>query len=60
MSAEDVASETLKAARRGKYVIIPGFEGKFLYRLMGILGDFTFSIIDWMINSAKKKMKNNP
>ena len=60
MSAEDVASETLKAARRGKYVIIPGFEGKFLYRLMGILGDFTFSIIDWMINSAKKKMNNNP
>lgn len=58
MSAEDVASETLKAARKGQYVIIPGFEGKFLYRLMGILGNLTFTVIDWLIQKAKKK-KNN-
>ncbi len=58
MSAEAVASETLKAARKGKYGIIPGFEGKFLYRLMGILGNFTFTVIDWLILKAKKK-KNN-
>ena len=59
MSAEDVASETLKAARKGKYVIIPGFEGKFLYRLMGILGNFTFPVIDWLIQKARNKMKSN-
>jgi 3-dehydrosphinganine reductase len=59
MSAEDVASQTLKAAQKGKYVIIPGLEGKFLYRLMGIMGDFTFTVIDWLVNNAKRKMKNH-
>jgi hypothetical protein len=40
-------------------VIIPGLEGKFLYRLMGIMGDFTFTVIDWLVNNAKRKMKNH-
>ncbi|HCU57932.1 MAG TPA: short-chain dehydrogenase [Anaerolineaceae bacterium] len=58
MSAEDVASETLRAARKGKYLIIPGFGGKFLYKLMGIMGNFTFTVIDWLIQKAKKKMNS--
>ncbi len=56
MSAEEVARETLRAARKGKYLIIPGFGGKFLYKLMGIMGNFTFTVIDWLIQKAKKKM----
>ena len=59
MSAEDVASDTLKAARKGKYVINPGLGGKFFYFLMGVLGNLTFTVIDWMIQKAKRKMKNN-
>lgn len=57
MSADDVADEILKAARKGKYVINPGFGGKFFYFLMGLLGNLTFTVIDMMVNSAKKKMR---
>ena len=59
MSAEDVASETLKAARKGKYIINPGFGGKFFYFLMGILGNLTFTVVDWMVGNAKKKMSKS-
>ncbi|HEY3343987.1 MAG TPA: SDR family oxidoreductase [Anaerolineaceae bacterium] len=55
MSADAVALAILKGAARGRYTIIPGFEGKFFYRLTGIVGDLTYPIMDWMISDALKK-----
>jgi 3-dehydrosphinganine reductase len=55
MSADAVANAILKGVARGKYTIIPGFEGKLFYRLTGIVGDLTYPIMDWMISDALKK-----
>ena len=55
LSAEKVAETILAGIKKGKYVIIPGFEGKLLYRLIGFLGNLIYPIIDWMIRSAQKK-----
>ncbi len=37
-SADDVAGDILRAMNRGKYIIIPGFDGKFFYHLINLLG----------------------
>jgi 3-dehydrosphinganine reductase len=55
LSAEKVAETILAGIKKGKYVIIPGFEGKLLYRLIGFLGNLIYPIIDWMIRSSQKK-----
>ena len=55
ISAEQVASETLKGIKRGRYVIIPGLEGKIFYRLVNIAGNLTYPIMDWIIHKAQKK-----
>lgn len=55
MSAEAVAQSILKSAHKGKYVIIPGTEGKFLFHLMRVLGNLTYAVIDGMISQARKK-----
>ncbi len=55
MSADDVAEAILRGVAHGRYTIIPGFEGKFFYRLTGIVGDLTYPIMDWMISDAMKK-----
>lgn len=55
MSAEAVAQAILKQARKGKYVINPSLDGKFLFLLMRILGNFTFTVIDWLVIKAKRK-----
>lgn len=54
-SAEDVASDILKAMNRGKYIIIPGFDGKFFYHLVNLLGNITYFIIDILVNIAQRK-----
>ena len=38
MTAEEVAEEVIKGIERGKYLILPGFESKLIYRLNGIVG----------------------
>jgi len=55
LSAEDVAEDILKGIRRGKYVIIPGFDGKVFYRLVNLLGNLTYPIMDWMVRRSQKK-----
>jgi 3-dehydrosphinganine reductase len=54
VSAEQVASETLKGLERGRYVIIPGLEGKIFYRLVNIAGNLTYPIMDWIVRKAQK------
>jgi len=51
---EQVADEILKAVKKGKYVIIPGFEGKFLYRLINLLGNLVYPIVDLLVRQAQK------
>ncbi|MDF1520919.1 MAG: SDR family oxidoreductase [Brevefilum sp.] len=55
MSAEKVAESILASVKKGKYVIIPGFEGKLIYILIGFMGDLVYPLVDWMIRSAQKK-----
>lgn len=54
-SADDVAGDILRAMNRGKYIIIPGFDGKFFYHLINLLGNITYTIIDILVNIAQKK-----
>lgn len=56
MTAYDVAKITLKGIERGKYLIIPGFEGNFWYLLNRLLGSRGSNlIVDQIIASAVKK-----
>jgi 3-dehydrosphinganine reductase len=57
MSAEDVAKEILKAVARGKYMIIPGSEGKMLYIAKNLLGRAMYPVMDMLVYSAIKKLK---
>ncbi len=55
LSAEAVAKFILKKVKKGKYVIIPGFEGNVFYRLINLLGNLTYPVMDMMVRSAQKK-----
>jgi 3-dehydrosphinganine reductase len=57
MSAEEVAKEILKAVARGKYMIIPGSEGKILYIAKNLLGRAMYPVMDMLVYSAIKKLK---
>ena len=56
ISAEFVARETLKAASRGKYAIVPGLEAKLTYFAATRLGNWVYPIIDLLV---RKAIKNN-
>lgn len=49
MDPESVARTALRGIERGRYVIIPGWEGKLMYWLAGAAGTLTYPIIDWML-----------
>lgn len=55
MSADEVAKITLTGIEHGRYMIIPGLEGKVLYHLNGLLGLGINPIIDYLIADAFKK-----
>jgi 3-dehydrosphinganine reductase len=57
MAAEAVAKETLKAVARGKYIIIPGSEGKLLFLAQNLLGRAMYPVMDAMVRSAIGKLK---
>lgn len=56
MKAEDVARIIWRDMQRGRYTIIPGLSSWFLYFLVGHLGDFTYTVMDWMINYALRSI----
>jgi 3-dehydrosphinganine reductase len=58
MSAEEVANEIIKGIGRGKYLILPGFESKILYRLNGILGGGVTYFMDQIIAKEFKRTKS--
>ncbi len=55
VSADYVAEEILKGMQRGKYVILPGTGNRLLYRIVSLLGDYTYSIVDDEWKAARKK-----
>lgn len=55
LSAEEVAGAILKGVEKGRYVIIPGLEGKVFFRLTHLLGSLTYPVMDWMVARAQKK-----
>lgn len=54
LTAEQVASSIMKGIRNGRYMIIPGAEGKVLFRLSQLLGNLTYPIMDAIISKAQK------
>ena len=56
LTPQQVAGEILRGAARGKYIILPGFETKVLYCLNNLLGNGVYTIMDWLIASARRKI----
>jgi len=54
-SADAVASDILKAMNKGKYIIIPGFDGKLVYHVLGLIGNLVYPLIDLLVLMAQKK-----
>jgi 3-dehydrosphinganine reductase len=55
MTAESVAKAIVHGISRRQYVIIPGFEGKFLFWFNGIMGTGIHTVMDYMVTAAHKK-----
>jgi 3-dehydrosphinganine reductase len=55
LAPQDVAKTTLRAMKRGDYIILPGSEPQLLYRLMFLVGNAIYPIMDAMIADARKK-----
>jgi 3-dehydrosphinganine reductase len=58
MTAEQVAVEIIKGIGRGKYLILPGFESKLLYRINGIWGGGLTYFMDQIIAKEYKRTKS--
>jgi len=54
MPPETVARSIVRGVRRGTYLIIPGFEGNFLYRLKGLLGRAYYPVMDLFVKWASR------
>ena len=57
LSADKVAEIILRAAGRGQYIIVPGFDTHLFYHLNNFLGPLAFKVIDLMVADAIKKAK---
>ncbi len=57
VSPDVVAAAILKGIRREQYMIMPGFEGKLIYRLSGLLGGGIYPLMDMVVAQAQRKMK---
>lgn len=55
LSAEWVAEKILAGVKKRKYVIIPDFQTRLLYRLNSLLGDGAYRVMDWMVDNAIRK-----
>ncbi len=55
LSPDTVAKEILNAVRRGRYAIVPGTENKFFYRLINLLDDGVYPIMDILVAQARRK-----
>ena len=53
----DIIDETLKKVAQGKYIILPGSEGKLLFTAQNLLGRGLYPVMDMMVNLAIAKIK---
>jgi len=56
LSADEVADSILNGLKKGRYVIIPGLEGKVLYRIINLLGNLIYPVMDWLVRKAQKNI----
>src|SRR4030067_739010 len=59
MSPQQVADEVISGIMRGRYIILPGLEGKLIYRLNGIFGGGLSLLMDQIISKASGKTVSN-
>ncbi len=57
MSADAVAAEVLSKVARGRYIILPGSEGKILFVAQNLLGRSMYWVMDALIRGAIRKIK---
>jgi 3-dehydrosphinganine reductase len=58
MSPDAVAKDILRGIEKGRYMIIPGFEGKMIYHLSRLAGGWTYTILDSIVADARKKKRS--
>jgi len=57
LSADEVAVVTLRAAARGQYIIVSGFDTHLFHQLSNLLGPLAYKVIDLMIADAIRKSR---
>jgi 3-dehydrosphinganine reductase len=57
LTPEAVAAAILKGVRRGRYVVLPGIEGKLLYRLSSLFGGAINNVFDLIVSQAQNKQE---
>ena len=57
VSAEAVAKGILAGMKRGSYIILPGFEVSMYYRLVLLLGNAIYPVMDGVLAQARAKNK---
>ncbi len=55
MSPEEVAHSILHNVEHGRYMIIPGFDGKLLYWVSRFLGSGVYPVMDWLVRRAQRQ-----
>ena len=55
LTADQVADSIYRGIQKGDYIILPGFEGKVFYRLVNLLGNLQYPILDWLVSRARKQ-----
>ena len=55
LPVKQVAEEILQGIQRGRYVILPGTGNRVLYRLVGLLGNLAYDIVDDEWKVARRK-----
>jgi len=58
MAPDTVAAEILKGISRNKTIIIPGFDGNFMFTLVGLVGRGVYPVMDFLMSQAWKKVPN--
>jgi 3-dehydrosphinganine reductase len=59
MTADEVATITLKKAAKNRYIITPGFESSLFFTLSNLLGRLIYPIMDIQITQAINKLKRS-
>lgn len=57
LAPETVAASILKGVRHGHYLILPGLEGKLLYRLSSLFGEAINHVFDLIVAQAQQKQE---